>query len=213
MTAKHIQSLGPSSCSSSWEKSKPSEWVQQQAPLLCLQHVLYFMILKSQIKQKTVGALVPILLLPPSLPPFPKTLTPAGIGPQNKELNWGKNELHSRIPSCISAQQLSKEENQLEKSQKALLLLKCRGAQTPWGEVRFGVTGGGRARERQRKGTLGTGGGQNKDIPLRGSCGSTSTEAPPMGYTQVLDSQTKMTHLWAVHVTKVSINQGWLLHM
>lgn len=35
--------------------------------------------------------------------------------------------------------------------------------------------------------------GPNKDIPQRGSYGSTSTEAPPMGYTQVLGSTAKMT--------------------
>lgn len=35
MTAKHIQSLGPSCCFSSWEKSKPFEWAKQPA---CLQH-------------------------------------------------------------------------------------------------------------------------------------------------------------------------------
>lgn len=37
------------------------------------------------------------------------------------------------------------------------------------------------------------GGGPNKDIPQRGSYGSTSTEAQPMGYTQVLGSTAKMT--------------------
>lgn len=60
----------------------------------------------------------------------------------------------------------------------------------------------------------GWGGTKKKDIPQRGSCGSTSTQAPPVGYTQVLDSQMKRTHPQAVHVTVASVTQRLLLlHM
>lgn len=79
--------------------------------------------------------------------------------------------------------------------------------------------GEGSVKVRQKRGRVGgrrgrVGGGETKkDIPQRGSCGSTSTEAPPVGYTQVLDSQMKRTHPQAVHVTVASVTQRLLLHM
>lgn len=212
MTAKHIQSLGPSSCLTSWEKSKPSEQAQRPAATALTPACFYTMIFKSQIKQqqkKIVGALILVSPLPST--PFPSRKPPAGIGPQNnKEFIWGKKKIIA-LPSCSSAQYLGNKKNKLEKSQKASCFLKHPGAKTPWGEVKFALNAERRGETNREK--RGTGGRQNNDIPQRGSCGYTSTEAPPTGYTRALDSQTKRTQPWEVNVTIVSINQRWLRNM
>lgn len=94
--------------------------------------------------------------------------------------------------SCTKSEQREKPARKITKSITFFSQM-SRGPRPPEGAVKCGIKAGRRReskRETEKRGHWG-GGGQNKDIPHRGSCGSTSKEAPPAGYTQVLDSQTE----------------------
>lgn len=119
MTAKHIQSLGPSSCLSSWEKSKPFEWVQQPAATLSPARLYIMYIFKSQTKRKNKTCWCPDPILSLALHPFPFPKTPAGIGPQNnKELNWGNKWIGLPFPimhPCTISEQREKPARKITK--------------------------------------------------------------------------------------------------
>lgn len=158
MTAKHIQSLGPSSrCHP--EKKNTSCWSEPAS-----RASLYTMILKSQIKTtKAVTAWFRTSTPHPPQVPFPSTKPLLELVHRIIKI-WSEAE-STALPSGISAKRKKgKKKMDRKKSQKSVLFSQMsKDNPTPPGEMKS-VTNKGRKRETS---------GEKGDVPDRGSCGYT----------------------------------------
>lgn len=150
MTAKHIQSLGPSSCLSSWEKSKPFEWAQQPAATAFSPACFYTMIFKSQIKQKkkTVGAL--ILVSPSPFTPFPSHKPLLELVHRIIKSSFeAKINYPPIMHFCTISEQREKQTRKITKS--VLFSQTSRGPRPPEGKVKFVINAGRRGETNREK--------------------------------------------------------------